>query len=577
MIEELTRKAAALELLLGDAEDPANPYGFAAAARRDEREEFPAAFAELLRSAGFHLDHLPAHWGGSFESFDRSLQLVRTAARRDLAVMPATMFSITAATCLRLHGSPEQQARAAELLCGGGAIGFALSEAAHGSDLLANEARLTPDGAGGQELNGTKWMVGLGQRCEALYLVARTVGRPSAQGAPLRGPGAFSALLLDLTAARPGRLERGAPVRTSGMRGIDFAHLTFDQFTTLEGEPVGRQGEALEVAVKAQQVVRLMSTAGSLGLADTGLRLTLDFAAERRTGRTTLLETPYQRRELALAATALLAADAVALAAARGIHVVPEQFSVWGCVAKHVVAESVEELLARCGATLATRSVLRGEGPGGGLFQKLQRDAALVRVVDTSTLANLRSFSGQLPTLTGAGADPAALRTVFALDAPLPPYDPTRLELAARGRDLVTATLADVAEPAAGELAEAGAPAVAALAEQLLAAVRQLPEQARAAGPGVELVDLAERFAWLHAAACCLHLWWANRHLPLFGGKPGHPGWLGAVLGYLLARAEGTAPRRAAGPAAPALDLVLGLREGHRLFSALPVPLAHPR
>ncbi|WP_051812774.1 acyl-CoA dehydrogenase family protein, partial [Kitasatospora sp. MBT63] len=456
MIDRLVRKAAELELLLGDPADASSQYGFAAAVRRDERGEFPDELAGVLREAGFHLDHLPAEWGGGFESFDRSLLLVRAAARRDLNTMPATMFSITAATCVRLHGSPGQQQWLAGLLRRGGAVGFALSEAGHGSDLLANEARLEPDGDGWR-LTGRKWMVGLGQRCEAMYVVARTGER---------GPGAFTAVLLDLTTTADG-LRRGAPVATGGMRGIDFAHPRFDALPVGRDQLVGRPGQALEVAVKAQQVVRLMSTAGSLGCADTALRLTLDFAAERRTGRTLLIDSPYQRRELAVAAAALLSADAVALAAARGIHVAPEQFSVWGCAAKHVVAEAAEDAIARCGATLATRSVLRTEGPGGGLFQKLQRDAALVRVVDTSTLANLRSFAGQLPALAAAAeagdGDAQAARTVFALDRELPPYDPGRLDLSARGRDLPTGTLAAVAAPAARALAEAGSPAVAAL------------------------------------------------------------------------------------------------------------------
>ncbi|MEV4611694.1 acyl-CoA dehydrogenase family protein [Kitasatospora sp. NPDC049258] len=568
MIDRLAGKAAGLELLLGDPGDPAGPYGFAAAVRRDERGEFPAELAGVLREAGFHLDHLPAEWGGGFESFDRSLLLVRTAARRDLNVMPATMFSITAATCVRLHGSPEQHRRVAELLRRGGSVGFALSEAGHGSDLLANTARLEPDGEGWR-LSGEKWMVGLGQRCEAMYVVARTGER---------GPGAFTAVLLDL-AADTHRLDRGAWVPTSGMRGIDFAHPRFDRLPVAREQLVGRPGEALEVAVKAQQVVRLMSTAGSLGCADTALRLTLDFATERRTGRALLVDTPYQRRELAIASAALLAADAVALVAARGIHVAPEQFSVWGCAAKHVVAEAVEDAIARCGATLATRSVLRTEGPGGGLFQKLQRDAALVRVVDTSTLANLRSFAGQLPALAaaaGQGGDPQAARTVFAPDEPLPPYDPARLDLNARGRDLPTGTLAAVAGPAARALAEAGAPVAAALAEQLLAAVRGLPEEVAAAGAGTGAIDLAERFAWLHAAACCLQLWWAGRHLPLHGQKPGAADWLTACLGYLLARADQRPVRRAAEQLLPALDVLLDLRADHRLFSAVPVPLARP-
>ncbi|MEU2631516.1 acyl-CoA dehydrogenase, partial [Kitasatospora sp. NPDC007106] len=114
----------------------------------------------------------------------------------------------------------------------------------------------------------------------------------------------------------------------------------------------------------------------------------------------------------------------------------------------------------------------------------------------------------------------------------------------------------------------------AALAERLRDALQDLPKEVEQAGPGLALVDLAERFAWLHAAACCLQLWWASRHLPLHGRPPGSAGWLGACLGYLLARADGTDPRRGADLLAPALDTVLALHDGGRLFSAVPVPLA---
>ncbi|BFV59878.1 hypothetical protein KCMC57_up49820 [Kitasatospora sp. CMC57] len=537
--------AEELDRELGDPTDPDNPFGYAAAVERDERDEFPEELCAVLRKRDFHLNYLPTGLGGSFRSFDHSLTLVRTAARRDLNVMPGTMFSITAATCVLLHGSTAQQERLAAILRRGGSVAFAMSEAEHGSDLLANTARLTPAGAG-RELSGTKWMVGLGHRSEAAYLVARTGER---------GPAAFSAVLLDLD----DRVERGPQVPTGGMRGIDFAHLTFDRLPVPADALVGRDGEALETAVKAQQVVRLMSTAGSLGCADTALRLTLDFAEGRRIGRTALLESPYPRRELAIASAALLAADAVALAAARGIHVAPESFSVWGCAAKHVVAEAAEDLMLRCGTVLATRSVLRTEGPGGGLFQKLQRDAALVRVVDTSTVANLRSFAGQLPALLSPSAepDPAAVRTVFDLTAELPPYDPARLDLNARGRDLVTGGPLPTAEGSGPDL--------------LRAALTALPAELAAADPKDNgLVDLAERFAWLHAAAACLHLHAANRDHELLGRAD----WLAAVLGYLLARADGTQPRRAAGPLLPALALTRELHAANRLFSAVPVQLA---
>ncbi|WP_330285791.1 acyl-CoA dehydrogenase family protein [Streptomyces sp. NBC_00576] len=575
-----------IERLLGDPYDADNPYGFAAAVRRDEQDAFPEELCGALREAGFHLNYLPTEWGGRFESFEHSMVVVRAAARRDLNIMPGTMFGITAATCLALHGSPEQQKHVAEILGRGGAVGFALSEADHGSDLLANTVRLEP-AADGWELTGEKWMVGLGRRCEALYLVARTGGR---------GPGAFSAVLLDL----PKDVERSRAVPTSGMRGIDFAHLRFDRFPVPAEALVGHEGQALESVMKAQQVVRVMSMAGSLGCADTALRLTLDFATARQVGRTTVRESPYPRRELAVASAALLAADVTALTAARGIHVFPEVFSVWGCAAKHVVAENTEDLIRRCATVLATRSVLRTEGPGDGLFQKLQRDTAMVRVVDTSTLANLRAYAAQLPTLAqsnhprGAGncanshdsAAPAntphpprredtdLIRAVFDLTEPLPPYTPEHLDLTARGKSPITTALFDIAPQATTTLTDHGDQTTAALITRLTTALTKLTEDTTTADRDTGLVDLADRFAHLHAAACCLLLWWANPTRPLFGAPPGDTRWLAACLAYLLARADGTDPRREAPALLPALDITTELHTRNRLFCAHPEQLA---
>ncbi|MGI5375523.1 acyl-CoA dehydrogenase family protein [Streptomyces sp. CA-251387] len=554
-----------LEERLGDPADDANPYGFAAAVARDERDVFPEALCAELVRAGFHLNYLPKQWGGTFESFDRSLTLVRSAARRDVTIMPGTMFSIIAATCLQLHGSVEQQLRAAAILRAGGAVAFALTEAEHGSDLLAGEVRLSPDGL----LNGEKWMVGLGLRCDAVYVVARTGER---------GPGAFSAVLLETAGIPADRLERVPAPRTAGMRGADLATLRFHDTPVPAGALVGKEGEGLEAAVKAQQAVRLMSMAGSLGIADTAVRIALDFATARRVGRTLLAESPYPRRELAVAAAALLAVDAVALSAARGVHVVPEAFSVWALSAKHVVAEATDDLIRRCGTVLATRSVLREGAHGAGLFQKLQRDSAVVRVIDASTLANLRSYAGQMPLLTEGvkHPDPAAVETVFTLDAELPPYEPARLDMLARGSDPILAGLPEAAAAVAD-----GSGDVDALVRQLTDAVAGLgyltrAAQQRGADPSA-LVDAAERYAWLHAAACCLHLWHANRDRSLYGTEPGSTGWLGAALAYLLARADGVDPRRHGALLMPALDAALALRDGNRLFTASPVRLATPR
>jgi len=256
---------------------------------------------------------------------------------------------------------------------------------------------------------------------------------------------------------------------------------------------------------------------------------------------------------------------------------VPEVFSVWALAAKHVVAEAGDELIRRCATVLATRSVLREQAPGAGLFQKLQRDTAVVRVIDASPLANLRAYAAQIPTLATRDEvpEPDTLHRIFALDAELPPYEPTRLDLVARGADPVLAALPGAADTVCEHLADDPA---AALVRRLADAVAALgPEAAavrqRGADPNA-LVDLAERYAWLHAAAACVHLWWANRHRPLYGGEAGATGWLRAALAYLLARADGVDPRRHGPDLLPAVDAVSALREHGLLFTAAPVRVA---
>lgn len=204
-------------------------------------------------------------------------------------------------------------------------------------------------------------------------------------------------------------------------------------------------------------------------------------------------------------------------------------------------------------------------------------------MIDASTLANIKSFAGQLPTLTEGTAqpDPAAVAAIYGLDAELPAYEPARLDMFARGVDPVLAGLPDAAEDVAKSLDDGGAADVAALVGRLADAVAGLGDLTRAARErGADpnaLVDAAERYAWLHAAASCVHLWWANRDRSLYGTPPGSAGWLGATLGYLLARADGVDPRHHGDVLLPALDAVVALRETNQLFSAQPVRLATTR
>ncbi|GAA4598133.1 hypothetical protein BJY16_002599 [Actinoplanes octamycinicus] len=534
-----------LDEALGDPWRDDNPYGFAAAVAADTAARPNTALVERLRERDFHLCYVPAALGGRLRGLDVTHLLVRAAARRDLAVMPATMFSIAALTAC-----PE--AAVADLVVSGGTVAFALSEENSGSDVLAGECRLdrSSDEGGGYRLHGRKWLVGRGATADAVYLVARTGGR---------GPAAFTAVLLDSAALDHPDTVRHAPTPTLGMRGVDFADLEFRGTPVPASAVLGGVGRGLEAALRAQQVVRLMSTAASVAAADTGLRVAF------RAGR---MPAP--------AATELLIIDAMTITASRGVHVAPARFALWSHTVKRVAPLLAEDALRRCGDALGARAVLAGGL--GAVLDKARRDASIVPVIDTSVPGNLRSaamhvarYAAPAPPLDQDRRD--RLTATFRLGTALPPLRVAALDLGVRPVDDVTLGYAGLLP----ELVAAAGPDAGKLLTEL---AERLPELAAATAEAQRALSAAatghaDRWCLLHAAAACALLWWHNRDVSLYGTPPGDTGWLVACLSYLLLRADGRDPAGADSEAA--LDAVRSLIGGGGMVTAAAVRSAGAR
>ncbi|GAA4827374.1 acyl-CoA dehydrogenase family protein [Saccharopolyspora rosea] len=560
--------AAGLEQLLGDPRDPANPFGFAAAVARDAGARFPAEFASEL-GPRLGLSFVPPEHGGLLSTLDETVLMARLVSRRDGAAMPASMFSVTGAGCVLLAGSARQREEVVRLLAGGGVVGFAMAESAHGSDLLANECRLDPHASGGFRLNGGKWLVGVGERCDALVVVARTGGR---------GPAAFTAVLLRGEQLAAVRRER--PVGTGGLRGIESTGVRFDDVEVPADCVLGEVGHGVEIALKVMQLVRVLSTAANLGCADTGLRLALEFARGHDFGGRALVGHAQPRRAVATAAALVLACDAVALTAARGMHALPAAQCLWSGVAKRVATELSADVFALCSDVLGARSVLR-DGPFAA-FDIARRDNLVVRHIDTAPDANLRAIASlvaQFPADAPETAVPDEVAAAFRLDDRLPPLRLDRLDLALRGADPVSAAFPGVAASAAAALRGAGESTAAARVRRVearLTGVVRAMHRLRAGAPADDprRLDLAARFCLLHAAAACVCLWWFNRERILCSLPAGSAEWLSPVLAVLLDRAGDRSPRLDERDAATAYALAERLHLSNELLSAVPLALA---
>jgi alkylation response protein AidB-like acyl-CoA dehydrogenase len=575
-----SRVAESLERFLGDPRDARSALSFERIVELDEQEVYPESVCKLLYRWGFHHFYVPAELGGRLQSYDEILSLVRVISRRDLSVAISDAHTFLGAVPVWVGGNEIQKRRLADFILAEGRACLALTERFHGSDLIACDTEAEA-ADGGYRLYGEKWPINKATLTHSLTVLARTGDEAGARS-------------LSLFQVDKGRLDpfsyRNLPkVRTLGIRGCDISGIHFDGCWVPEEARIGAPGAGLELALKGFQITRTMCGGLSLGAADTALRVTLDFAQRRRLYGRSVFEIPHARRQLVGAFLDMLLADCVTTTGVRAIHAAPAQMSLLSAIVKFLVPTMMEDALRDLSVVLGARYYMR-EQHHAGIFQKMVRDNAIISLFDGSTVVNLSAIAMQLHTrsrMRGArGAMPGAeeaLRQVCTLEAPLPPFQPERLDLNCRGRNLVLQALATAperlralqavgtADPEVLDHLLRQAQAIADELATLEAAVARQPlEYGGEVSP--ELFDLAAAYCRLHAAAAALFVWLHSRdEQPGFfaDGK-----WLVLALHRVLC---GFRPREAA-PPQPYADSIaeelLRRHESDRLFGIVPMQLA---
>lgn len=570
-------EAARMDGLLGDPENDGRVFSYARCAALDEAEEFPLEICRELDTFGMPRHYVPAEYGGALRGYDDTMQLVRVMARRDLTVAIAHGKTFLGAVCVWVSGDAGQARRLGAEITDGAVVSWALTERAHGSDLLAGEvnAGQTP---GGYRLTGEKWLINNATRCHLLSVLARTSG----QG----GPRGFSVLLVDRRALGPTGHHPLPAVRLHGIRGADISGIAFRSAPVPASALVGPLGTGLETVVKSLQLTRTLCAGLSLGAADQALGMAVRHACQDQAS----FEPQRTRRLLAGGYADLLLAEAVSMVAGRSVHSLTGELPVSSAVVKYFVPTLVHRMLSRLAQVMGPRSLLVGAGGGGdrdhGRFQKVQRDHRIVGIFDGSTMVNLHSlvnqFSGLVRGHQRAQVDQAGLRSATTLGEPPPDFDRARLRLVSQHGSSLVQSLPMAAEElhdlAAGGQAPTGlvtvAGALCARAEDVIgqmAAYRPVATGAPAAA-----LALTERYAELYAAAAAIQLWLRNR-TSLSGTDAEELWasglWLEACLHRVLSPPGRVAAHEGAGDV---LDrLAVALRTQHasgRLLSLLPYP-----
>ncbi|WOB70347.1 acyl-CoA dehydrogenase family protein [Microcystis aeruginosa] len=515
--------AEALEKDLGDPLNPDNPLSYKRVIEIDESEEFPHEEIRWLYDWKLQHYYIPTDCGGEFTSFEEFVAFVRVLSRRDQTICIA--FTTLFWSFLNwMAGTPEQKQKLARFIMDDyGAMCLGYSEKEHGSDLINGDLTATKV-EGGYILNGEKWPINRATISGISFILAKT----DANG----GPKCLTLFMVDKRQLDPEKYYNLPKIYTHGVRASDMSGIGFKDCFVPDSMRLREEGDGLELALKGFQITRMLCAAFSHGAADTALRTTLGFAVNRVIYNKNVMDLPQPRRTLVDAFLDILICDCETIPAARGFHIIPEQFSVWASVVKYFVTVRLEEMVNSVYVVLGSRFYMREEHEFG-IFQKLLRDNSIISMFDGSSIVNLHALILQLRPLTKYRAKRnsrtmSALKTrleaIFSLEKSVPPFEPNNLELFGRGMDdslqgleialdmLEGLKNSDEVDP---EILENLLMLGNLVLEELNAHDEKISQSKFEYGhdQSPELFEIAKKYCTLHAASACLHTWLYNRSI----------------------------------------------------------------
>jgi alkylation response protein AidB-like acyl-CoA dehydrogenase len=280
----------------------------AAAAEREAR--FPREAFRLLGRSGLLGLPYGEEFGGAGQPYETYLQVVEEIAGAWLTVGLGLSVHVLSCYPLINAGTAEQQQRWLPDMLGGDLLGaYCLSEPGSGSDAAA--MRVTAEASGSDFLlNGTKAWISHAGQADFYTVFARTSGEPEGRDRA-KGISCFH-----VPAQTPG-VEAAEPEHKMGMRASTTAQVIFESAAVPADHLVGERDKGFSIALSALDSGRLGIAACATGVAQAALDAATAYARERRQFGRPIIEFQGLSFMLADMATAVAAARALYLAAAR--------------------------------------------------------------------------------------------------------------------------------------------------------------------------------------------------------------------------------------------------------------------
>jgi alkylation response protein AidB-like acyl-CoA dehydrogenase len=290
-----------------------------AAAGAEQEGRFPRELLRTLGRAGLLGLPYPATYGGGGVPYQVYLQVLEELAAGWLTVGLAVSVHTLACFPVATGGSAALRERLLPGMLGGDLLGaYCLSEPQSGSDAAALRTRAGRDdpppaqsaGSPGYVINGRKAWITHGGEADFYTVFARTSGEPA-------GPDrAHGISCLHVPAGTPG-VTAAPPEHKMGMQASTTTQMIFDDVRVPAGFLIGEEGAGFPIALAALDAGRLGIAACSTGLAQAALDVAVGYARERRQFGRPVIEFEGLAFLLADMATAVEAARALYLTAAR--------------------------------------------------------------------------------------------------------------------------------------------------------------------------------------------------------------------------------------------------------------------
>lgn len=275
------------------------------AATAEATATFPREVFRTLGSAGLLSLPFDGEHGGAEQPYEVTLQVLEELSRSWMTIGVSVSVHYLACFGIANFGTIEQRERWLPDMIGGQLLGaYCLSEPHSGSDAAALITRATREGDD-YVVNGTKAWITHGGIADFYSVLVRTSDD---------GPKGISCLLVPGDA--PG-LSAATPEHKMGANASPTAQLIFDDVHVSADRLVNVEGGGFSVALAALDAGRLGIASCAVGLAQAALDAAVAYAAERKQFGTSIIDFQGVAFILADMATAVAAARALYVDAAR--------------------------------------------------------------------------------------------------------------------------------------------------------------------------------------------------------------------------------------------------------------------